>query len=489
MKAARDATAPPLALVRGDRTLAEPAAQRLAAEIAAAWQVEPETRRHVEDLAGLVQDLRTYSLFAPGRVVVAVETGVLADRDASASLLAEARSALPWQGTPESLEGRARVAALRLLQVLRLHDLDAAAAGADQLLAALPDETLTGRRGRAGKKGADELRAELAPLLTAALAAGLRGVGETEGSILADLLRDGAPERHLLILVESSAADGHPLVEALGRRGAVIEAGRVESGKRGGFEGLDRLVEELAKETGRRIRRDAAAELARRTLRAEGGRGAAPGALDADSTERFAAEYRKLAGLAGDRTIDLELVSGQVEDRGEQDVWQILDAIGAGRAGEALAGLERRLSGSSDPVADRLSFFALLASFARHLLAVRAIAEALGVRRDESSYPRFKERLAPKLQGEVEGLAANPVAKLHPFRLFKAYSASSRFASGELARLPSLLLDTELRLKGESGEADAALAELVVALARPGISSGRSGSAESRRRAGGGGRS
>jgi DNA polymerase III delta subunit len=196
-------------------------------------------------------------------------------------------------------------------------------------------------------------------------------------------------------------------------------------------------------------------------------RGGARGAVDADSTERLAAEYRKLAALAGTAAIERDLVEAQVEDRGEQDVWAILDAIGSGRAGEALAALERRLAGSEDPIADRLGFFKLLADFARQMVAVDGLVTATGSERGVGSYPRFKERVAPRLQDEIEGLAKNPVAKLHPFRLHRAYLAASRFAPGELDRLPAFVLETELRLKGDSGDPDAALADLVVRLGAP----------------------
>src|SRR6185436_3435969 len=101
-----------------------------------------------------------------------------------------------------------------------LHDLDPAGAPAEAVLAALPDALFGSRKGGA----AEEARKELVPLLTAAVEAGLSGAGELEASILADLLRDGLPERHLLVLVESAVAQRHPLVVALERRGAIADA-------------------------------------------------------------------------------------------------------------------------------------------------------------------------------------------------------------------------------------------------------------------------
>jgi DNA polymerase III delta subunit len=469
LEAARAGGLPPVVLVRGDRVLAEPAARRLAAALGGLWGVEPSETRHPGDLAAVVDDLRTYSLFGTGKLVLAIETGILADRAAAADLLAELREALPWPGG-EPLAGKTRDAALRLLQALRLFDLDPAAGA--RSLAGLPDAALVGGRVKGGKAAAEELRAQLEPLLAAALAAGLRGIGESELTLVSDALRDGLPERHVLVLVESAAPENHPLVATLGRRGAVVDAGRLEAAARGGgVVGLDRLAEELARETGTRIRREALDELARRTLRAEDfRRGGERGAIEADSTARLAAEYRKLATGTGGRAIELQDVGAQVEDRGDQDVWAIFDAIGAGRAGEALAGLERRLDGAEDRTAARLEFFSLLAGYARQLAAIRGLARATGAYaagRAETSYPRFKERVAPSLQGRVEGLEKNPLAGIHEFRLHRAYLAAWRFSESEAARLPALVLATELRLKGDSGDPDAALAELVVRLARP----------------------
>ena len=80
-----------------------------------------------------------------------------------------------------------------------------------------------------------------------------------------------------------------------------------------------------------------------------------------------------------------------VIDRGEQDVWKILDAVGSGKVREALQGVDRLLSSAADPVAARLSFFALLAGFARQLAAIGGQFEAGVVRPGEKSYSRFNK--------------------------------------------------------------------------------------------------
>jgi len=448
-------------LVRGDRVLAEPAAARLATAIGREWAIEPHTLLHPERLDDLVADLRTMALFEPGKIVVAVESGLCADRDAAATLLEQVRDALPFEGGAEDLGGAARAAARGLLQLLRLFDVDPAASPPDRALAALPAALLTSGK---GKSGAEETRKQLAPLLAAALAAGLKGIGEGELSLVADLLRDGLPGRHLLILVESAAADGHPLVDALGERRAVLEAGRLSTGRRG-IEGLDALVGELAAQSGARMKRDAAEELARRTLRIEEARGGVKGAVDADSASRFRAEYLKLAGLAGAEPIDRALVEDNVEDRGDEEVWSVLDEIAEGRPEGALARIRRRLAAAEDPLAEKLYLFSTLAGFARDVVRVGGAIELCAVARDVESKVTFEAKVAPRLQGKLEGVESNPLAKKKAFQLYRPYRAASRFSAMELAALPALALETELRLKGESDDPDSALAVLVLALA------------------------
>src|SRR6202035_338943 len=194
-----------------------------------------------------------------------------------------------------------------------------------------------------------------------------------------------------------------------------------------------------------------------------GGRG-----VDADSSARLAGEYRKLANLAAAGEIDRRLVEESVEDRGEEGVWQLLDAGAAGRGEEALDRLRRLLASAEDPQAARLSFFSLFASFCRHLTALRGMMRVARVPAGETNYGRFKDRHAAALQAELATGGKNPLAGLHPFRLHRAYLAASRLPEPFLAILPSEVLETELRLQGESGEPDAALAQLVAKVATGG---------------------
>jgi DNA polymerase III delta subunit len=465
-------------LVQGDAVLAEPAAQRVAQALAqgAGLPVAAvETHRHPADLAAILQDLRTFSLFSPGKVTLVVDSAVFADRAAAGELIDDAAEVVPLaDGGMRPLSARERQAASRLLQALHLFDVDVQAGAAEKAVGELPAWVLEGGKARRAsskartKKQMEELRGALAGLLEAARREGLQGMGDSDLSELAEAVRGGFPPGHALVLAESAVAADHPLVRSLQDRGAVLSLGRVES-ERGSWQGLELLAAELERQTGVGIAPDALTELARRTLRQESdGRGRSTGSVDSDSTSRFAGEYRKLANMIEGERIDRRLVEQTVEDRGEEDVWQLLDAIAAGRGGEALDRLHRLIGAAEDPLAARLTFFSLLTSFCRQLVAIRGMMRVARVSAGEANYGRFKNQHAPALQGEVPGGGKNPLAGLHPFRLHRAYLAASRLPEPLLAKLPADLLDTELQIKGESGEADVALARLVARLSQSG---------------------
>ena len=462
-------------LVHGDLTLAEPAARRLAAAIAGKAGCSVDEKRHPARLSPIFEDLRTYSLFEPAKVVLVVDSSVCADRNAAAALIDQVDEVLPLSGG--ELSNREREAASRLLQTLRLFDIDPAAGGSETVVAQLPDWALAGAKGKGQGRGKsrsrsrtkaqkNQLAQELGKLLSHALDADLAGWADSELSQLSELVQDGLPKDHALILAERIVAKGHPLLQALEERRAVAFTGDVASERSGGWSGLGLLAEELQRETGSPIDRDALAELARRTLRQQPGWGnKATDGAQAESTARLAGEYRKLANLAHGRAIDRQLVEQVVLDRGQEDVWKILDAIGEGKAKEALGRLRRYLGTGEDPVAIRLSFFSLLAGFCRQLTAVRGMMRAQRIPGGERNYGRFKSSHAPALQGALKTGGKNPLAGIHPFRLHRAYVAASRLPERELNQLPWRVLETELLLKGEGTDADAAIQQLIVRLA------------------------
>jgi DNA polymerase III delta subunit len=459
----------PLYLVSGDRVAAEPVGERIARAVAEKIGCEVTTKRRPARLQEVLADLRTLSLFGPGKVVLVIESRVLADARDAAELIDDAGEVLPIAGDDLALDERR--AAGRLLQALRLFQVDPHAGSAEEALEELPAWAFQGgssyrRRSRnrpRGKPQVQELKKGLAELLRAARSAELQGWAETELAELSQLVEGGLPPQHTLILVEASVAADHPLVQSVEARGAWHRAGQVEATKRGGWEGLGGIVSELERETGVSIRQDALQELARRTLQKKDFRDG--GGVKVDSTERLAGEYRKLASLAVDAgVIELVLVEQSVDDRGEEDVWKIIDDIGQGRAAEALHRVDRYMAAASDPMAARLGLFALLAQFAVHLSAIAGMARVEGVARGERNYQRFKSQLAPRLQANRPGHGKNPLHGLNPYRLHKAYLAASRLPAETLARLPARALEAELALKGGSRRPRAVLAAWVLEL-------------------------
>ncbi len=447
--------------------LAEPAAERLGRALAERAGCPLEIHRRPPALGPLLDDLRTFSLFAAAKVVLVTGSAILADKNAAADLIDDAAEALPATGG--ELSPREREAASRLMQAMRLFGVDPLAGTPEQAIGALPEWALAGgaafrkkRNGRGrGKRQVEELAGGLAELLSAARAAGLTGWSGGDLAALSSVIETGLPDGHTLVLAERDAPADHPVVGSLEKRGLVARVESVESAERGGgWEGLDALAGELEEQTGNPIARDALAELARRTLRKKGDwndRGAV-----GDSTARLAAEYRKLASVAGPgRRIERALVAATVTDRGEEDAFKILDAVGAGRGGEALARLERYLAAADDPLAARLIFFAQFAGWCRRVAAVHGLMTVHGVRAGESAYPRFQSQSAPRLQRELPGGLPNPVAGDKPYPLHRAYLAAGRLSPRAAASLPAWLLEAELELKGESGDPAAALGHLV----------------------------
>ncbi len=465
----------PVYLVHGDVVLSEPAARRLAEGLAEAAGCPLEIHRRPERLGPVLADLRTFSLFDPAKVVLVVDSAVFADQRAAADLVDSAAEVAPVDvDSGGELSPREREAASRLLQTLRLFDVDPEAGEAAALLEDLPDWVFQGgdgfrsrRHGRGrGKRQVEQLREELESLLTAARHAGLSGRDGSDLSELSQVLEEGLPENHTLVLAEGSVAEEHPLVVTLRQRKGFLAVGSIREEKRGSIAGLDLLAEELERQTGVGIRPDALQELARRTLRQDRDKSGRPVGIQSASTSRLAGEYRKLAGLVPEGgKIDRALVGRATEDRGEEDAFKLLDAVGEGRGDEALERYRRMMASSQDPVATRLSFFSLFADFCRTLSAVRGMMQVAGVRPGDRSYPRFKNRGAPALQGNLPGGASSPVAGIHPYRLHRAYLAASRLSDRTAVALPAWVLDTELRIKGDSGDPDVAVAHLMARVA------------------------
>lgn len=458
-------------LVSGDLVVAEARARKVAEALAQQAGCEVTVHRRPAGLGSVLADLRTFSLFASAKVVLVIDGALLTDRAAAAGLIDQAADGLPIEDTA-LLSPKQRLAASRLLQALHVFAIDSHGR-ADAVLSKLPDWAFKGGkklrknkpRGRSAKD-VKQLLKELPDLLEAAHQAGLQGFAEGDLAELGSILDKGLPPGHCLVLAEHSVASDHPVVTTLAQRGCHVDVGQVAAGKGGDWQGLAPLLEELATETGSKMDSAAVQELARRTLRQTGDW--KNRRVDGGSTTRFAGEYRKLAGLAQGKTIQRQLVVDNVEDRGEEDVWKILDAVGNGRAAEALQRFRRLIASAEDIMATRLSFFSLFAGFCRQLTAVAGMARQGNVPAGVRNYNQFKSRWAGALQATPPAGGKNPLTGLHPFRLHRAYLAASRLDRNLLAELPWRVLETELQIKGNSSDPDAAIAQLISLVSKPG---------------------
>lgn len=485
----------PLYLVIGEEVQAIREGTRIAEALASAAGCEVTVRNGASgaELGSILADLFTYSLFEPAKIALVSGSAVFADRDAAADLIDEAAKAVvddsgAVRPLSDPLSSAERVAAGRLLQVLRLFGTGPLEGGAEEPISALPDWVLSGgknyrkggRRGRL-KKQKTELRKGLAALLGAARAEDLSGWSEGNLAELDRAAEGGLPEGHALVLVERSVDRDHPIVRRLGEREAAFAFDTLGLDRKGNPTGLDPIVAELARETGVSIDRAAAAELARRTLRTEGW---GAGEVDEASAARFAAEYRKIAaGMPeGSRRIDRAAVAEMVTDRGEEDVWKIISAIEERSPGEGLALMRRYFDGAKDRQGERFRFLSVLAGRCEQLIAVHGIAMAHRLPQQQH-FNGFKARVLPKLMAEWPGAVRKPA----PYGLFRIYQAAmarrSPEAVAEVAELPWRVLETEMRLRGGSADGDTALEALVLAMAGSG-GSGTSERPARRRRAG-----
>ena len=294
----------PIYLISGDLVVAEPQAEKLARALAEAAGCEVETRRRPTDLGSVLQNLRTYSLFGEAKVSLVVDSAIFADKESAGELIDQAAEALP---VGEELSTGGREGASRLLQALRVFGI-AAGGEATEVIAALPKWALEGGKARRKKKSRKRTAKQIATLteglvklLEAARDAGLEGYAEGDLAELGEIVGKGLPEGHALVMAEHAVAKEHPVVQSLVAAGTFLDVGRVSAGRRGDWEGLEGLTDQLAEETSVPIARDAASELARRTLRKTGGwepRGSTPNPLPVSPVSTASWPAKRRAGAS-----------------------------------------------------------------------------------------------------------------------------------------------------------------------------------------------
>ena len=304
--------------MHGDLVLAEPAARRVADALARAVGLDAaavEVHRRPASLSPLLQDLRTFSLFATGKVLLAVDSAVFADRNAAGELIDDAADVVPLAGATaapsRAASGRRPRASSR--RSISSRSIPTPASPSGRSASSPPGCSKGARRareraaGRAARSRWRSCAARLAGLLDGGPARG--SPGDRRRRPLRALARWSAAaclRGHALVLAESARGgrpSGRPAAGGARRR---ADGRAASSPSRGSWQGLDLLAGELERQTGVGITPDAMAELARRTLRQESDKsGRTTGGVDADSTARFAGRVpqarQPLAGERADR--------------------------------------------------------------------------------------------------------------------------------------------------------------------------------------------
>jgi DNA polymerase-3 subunit delta len=165
-------------------------------------------------------------------------------------------------------------------------------------------------------------------------------------------------------------------------------------------------------------------------------------------------ELAKLVALAGEDVIDEKLVEDAVGGWRVKTTWDMLDAAAAGKAGEALAQLDRLLSGGETAVGLLAQMSYTLRKFAG---AARVLCEA-----------EAEGRALPPLRTALTSVG------IKPFVLDKAEPQFRQLGRTRASRLYRWLLETDMDLKGDSPLAPRVILErLIVRMAQPPASRAR----------------
>jgi DNA polymerase III delta subunit len=194
----------------------------------------------------------------------------------------------------------------------------------------------------------------------------------------------------------------------------------------------------------------------------------------------FSAEVEKLLAWAGPGgRIRAEDVAEQVEDESSSDLYSFFDALGRRDAADALARLERLLSGATVRAGDRevdtkeiweIRLFGMMNDEVRKMLHVRSFLEAQKLPGPTS--PReFESRVHPRMLQAAPPLGKSPFATGKSYMWFKVAERASKFTVAELAAAVSRAADVDAALKNSSPPNEL-LAAWVARLVRPAARTG-----------------
>lgn len=400
------ARCPALVLVEGDEYLARTTARELAEALV------PEKDRGLNLLvldaaAGpreIASQLVTVAMFPAPKAVVVEGADAFAEEVDAARELARAREL--WQGK------RQRDAARRLLKLVRPWDAAEVAFGLKTGAGAARWRKEIGAAPEESDKG------WLQELSAYALAQGIKPPAE-DLEVLLKALERGLPPRTHLILVAESLPPKHPLVRLAAEKGAHLKRRAERRGRTIDTLDIQALLDEELKPLGKRLAKDAEAELKNRL---------------GDDLRLIAGELRKLALHAGDRAqITRDDVQAIVAPVREEEFFAVAEAVGEGDAGKALQLFADELRRKANASAVALPFLGSVASAVRKALADSARYAGSGPR--ELGYNEYQSKLFPGLEAE---LSARQQKVPHPFAAWLGYKRSRRkprsFWRGALVR-------------------------------------------------------
>jgi DNA polymerase-3 subunit delta len=420
-------------LIAGNPVLTRPVHGRLLAALL------PEENRDLnweqvdgehEEVATLMERLRTYPLF-PGPKVVSVKNfWPLAPAEDRKSLLEKAR--LAWE---KGEDGRTRRLLARLwseagvsLKTIRGRDAEQRRA---HLLQAL-----------------EEMLAGTAPAwVTTALTSWDQGpYPETSGpeELLEQALKEGWPAGHVLILIQEQLGRQKKIVRLLEKTGVLLDY-TIRSGTKKDQEAFfkNHLKELLARE-GKTVSADTAALLFNRL-------GWEPGLL--------AMEIGKLAAYTGERNrISAEDVHLLVGVSREEPFYELTSALGEKDLPGALRILHRLWEQGFHP----LAVLGGVANAFRRYLAAREWLDTLpSPPASWKDYASFARQILPRLE-------KNPLPgpKLQPYALFNLLRSARLFSARESFQALEALQQIDRRLKTTGTEGRSLLEDFILARCR-----------------------
>jgi DNA polymerase-3 subunit delta len=379
-------------LIEGDEYLARTSAHELAESLV------PEAERALnlvilDAAAGareITSHLVTVAMFAAPKAVIVEGAEAFAEEVDAERELSRVREL--WQAK------RQRDAARRLLKLVRPWPAEDVAFGLRSAATAARWRKEVGAAPEDADKGWLQELSELASAQKIA-------APPEDLEVLLQALERGLPPRTHLILVAESLPPKHALVRLAAEKGAQVRRRAERRGRTIDTLDITSLVDEELKPLGKKLLRDAEAELKNRL---------------GDDLRLIATELQKLALYAGERVqITRDDVLAVVAPVREEEFFALAEAVGEGDLGKALQLFADELRRKANPSSVALPFLGGVASTLRRALADSARYAESGPR--ELGYNEYQSRLFPQLEEELAGKKVP-----HPFAAWLGYKRARR---------------------------------------------------------------